>query len=74
VAIERLDAVAPILFLMPKDNQLMRGRFFDLARENHLLEAGGVYRLSSSGKQIVIRVDPSAEGGPSPVVGRLLRF
>jgi hypothetical protein len=72
--IDRLDASSAQLVLMPSAEQLRGGKFLDLARENKILSAGGVYRLTSGDKQLVFKVDPAASGGAAPVVGRLLRF
>lgn len=72
--IDRIDATTPQMVLAPSAAQLHGGKFFDLARENKILSAGGVYRLMSGDKQLVFKVDPAASGGAGPVVGRLLRF
>ena len=72
--IDRLDASSAQLILTPSAEQLRGGKFLDLARENKILSAGGVYRLTSGDKQLVFKVDPAASGGAAPVVGRLLRF
>jgi hypothetical protein len=72
--IDRLDATSTQLVLTPSAEQLRGGKFLDLARENKVLSAGGVYRLTLGDKQLVFKVDPAASGGAAPVVGRLLRF
>jgi hypothetical protein len=74
VTIDRLDANAAQILLAPTPQQLQQGKFLDLARENTALAAGGVYRASADGQQLVFKVDPGAGAGASPVVGRLLRF
>jgi hypothetical protein len=74
LTIERLDANAATIALAPTPRQLQHGTFLDLARENTALAAGGVYRASADGKQLVFKVDPEAAAGAAPLVGRLLRF
>jgi hypothetical protein len=52
----------------------LKGRFFDFARENGALVAGGLYAATFKSSQIVFRVDPQARPGATPIVGRLLRM
>lgn len=74
VTIARVDQPGePMAFDVPAQ-QLTRGTFYDLAKSNRALAAGGVYRLSAGGKQIVFKVDPEARPGMAPLVGRLIRL
>ncbi|MBI1244780.1 MAG: hypothetical protein GC202_07220 [Alphaproteobacteria bacterium] len=74
VTIARVDQPGePMAFDVPAQ-QLMRGSFYDLAKANKALAAGGIYRLTAAGKQIVFKVDPEARPGQAPLVGRLIRL
>lgn len=44
----------------------------DLADRNIALEAGSIYRLSAAGSLLLIKIDPIAESGRTPAVGRLV--
>lgn len=72
--IERLDRPGERIEVDIGGRQLFRGAFFDFAKENKALAAGGVYRASVGSREIVFRVDPDARPGQAPVIGRLLRF
>jgi hypothetical protein len=48
--------------------------FYDLATVGMTLSPGGVYRAAISGQTVTFKIDPSAEPGKAPIVGRLLRF
>jgi hypothetical protein len=71
--VERLDAPDERFEILVTSRQLARGLFFDLAKANRLLAAGGVYRATFDAKQIVFRIAPGAPAS-APVVARLLRF
>jgi hypothetical protein len=38
------------------------------------LTAGGSYRATAGGKQILFKVAETADAGMTPIVGRLIRF
>jgi hypothetical protein len=57
-----------------KSAQLVRGSFYDFAAENRTLQPGGIYRARAERRQVVFRIDPSAQPGRTPIVGRLLPF
>ncbi len=68
VTIERLDrAGAPRTLTIA-------GHFVDLAVSGTTLAPGGIYRATVGDVALEFRIDPRALPGPSPVVGRLLRF
>jgi hypothetical protein len=48
--------------------------FYDLATVGMTLSPGGVYRAAISGQTVTFKIDPSAEPGKTPIIGRLLRF
>ncbi len=68
VTIVRLDKVGAQLTLT------VEGRFVDLARSGTTLVPGGIYRATVDDVTLEFQIDPLATPGPSPVVGRLLRF
>jgi hypothetical protein len=72
--IERLDQSGEKLEIDIAGPQLLRGMFFDLAKSDKALAAGGTYSVSFAGQQAVFKVDPYAKPGAAPVVGRLLRL
>jgi hypothetical protein len=74
VTISRLDqADAPVTLDVPA-HMLMRGSFFDLAKANRALVAGGLYRISVGDRQLVFKVDSEAVAGQAPVLSRLLKL
>ena len=73
LVIERLDKPGEKLEIVPRPADLVRGAFLDLIRANRVLTAGGIYRATLGGKQIVFRIDPQAPP-TGPVASRLLRF
>ena len=72
VVFERLD--------QPGDTRIVEiaggkgGRPYDFASHNLALVPGGTYRATAGGKELVFKVADSAKPGPSPIVGRLIRF
>jgi hypothetical protein len=72
--VERLDQSADKIELNLVDNQLFRGAFYDFAKHNRELAAGGLYRASVGANEVVFKVDPFARPGDAPLVGRLLRI
>ena len=64
---DRLEVV-----IAPAD--LVRGAFYDLAKNGKPLKPGGIYRAKVGDQQIVFAVDPAARDGAAPAAGRLLRF
>lgn len=68
VTIERLDKPGARLTLT------IEGRFVDLAESSTTLVPGAIYRATVGDVALDFQIDPLAMPGPSPVVGRLLRF
>ena len=74
ITIARLDQTeAPVTLNIPAQ-QLLRGSFFDMAKAERVLVAGGVYRISVGERQIVFKVDTEAKPGQAPMLSRLLRL
>jgi hypothetical protein len=74
LVLERIDKGGETLEIDIAGPQLLRGAFFDLAKSDKALTAGGIYRVSFAGQQAVFKVDPYAKPGAAPVIGRLLRL
>ncbi len=66
VVIERLDKSEERHALVAKDSHL------DLAEIGISLAPGGLYRAVAGKSQVVFRIDPFAEPGATPIIGRLL--
>ena len=71
--VERIDQVEQRYRLVIGKPQLQRGMFFDFAKADLVLAAGGLYRATFAESEIVFKVDPAATAA-APVVARLLRF
>lgn len=74
LTIERLDQPGERHEIQIAGTQLLRGAFYDFAKAGVALSAGGLYRATAASRAIEFRVDPFAQAGQAPVVGRLLRF
>jgi hypothetical protein len=74
LVIERLDQRGDRIELDIAAARLLRGTFYDFAKDGRSLVPGGVYRASANGRSIVFRIDPDARPGESPLAGRLLRL
>lgn len=74
LVIERLDQAGDKIELDVGGPSMLRGAFFDLAKANTELAAGGVYRASLGDKEVVFKIDALAKAGAGPLVGRLLRL
>lgn len=74
LVIERVDQPGERHELALGDTQLLHGKFFDLARAGVVLTAGGIYRATAGTRQMVFKIDPSAQSGQSPIAGRLIRL
>ncbi len=74
LVIARLDKSGEYIALTIEPKQLVRGAFFDFARDGESLTAGGVYGARWNRRLTVFKVDPDAKPGQTPIVGRLLRL
>lgn len=72
--VERIDQGSENFMVDVAADQLMHGRFYDFAKWGRHLAAGGLYRLSGGGQEIIFRIDPAAKSGSTPIMGRLLRL
>jgi hypothetical protein len=72
--IERIDQAGERYVVDVGTENLLHGRFYDFAKWGRNLAAGGIYRVSCGGQDIVFKIDPHAKPGNTPILGRLLRF
>jgi hypothetical protein len=49
-----------------------RGKFYDFAGTNTVLKPGGTYAATLNSKRVVFKIDPAAQPGAAPIVGRLV--
>ena len=73
VSFERLDQSGERIELDVAAADLVRGSFYDLAKRQKALTAGGLYRVRAGTREVVIRVSPQATPN-APLVSRLLRL
>ena len=74
LVLERLDKPGESFTANVKQSELIRGRFYDLAKINKELVPGGTYAAKFGDRRVVFAVDPDAKPGSTPVIGRLVRF
>jgi hypothetical protein len=74
LTIERIDQPGERHVVKIEKEHLLRGRFYDFAKQGKTLAAGGTYRASLGGQEIVFKIDPGAKPGNTPILGRLLRL
>jgi hypothetical protein len=72
--VERIDQASERYAVEVNNDQLLHGRFYDFAKRGRNLAAGGTYRMSLGGQEIVFKIDPGAKPGNTPILGRLLRL
>ncbi len=72
--VDRLDQASERDIVDLENEQLLHGRFYDFAKRGKNLAAGGIYRMSFRGQEIVFKIDARAQPGNTPILGRLLRF
>jgi hypothetical protein len=71
--VERVDVTGELQKIELNGTQL-KGKFFDFASTNRALAPGGIYAATFGSSKVVFRVDPLAQPGATPIVGRLLRM
>jgi hypothetical protein len=74
LALERLDRTEPSITLTVTEANASSGGVVDLAKNNVLLRAGGLYRAKAGSREITFKVDHSAEAGSLPILSRLLQL
>jgi len=74
LVVERLDQKGERYDIDLTAASVVRGKFYDFARTGTTLKPGGVYSASLGSRKAVFQVDRSAEPGPGPIIGRLVRM
>ncbi len=74
LVIERTDAKEPQLSLALKNDILVHGRFYDLAKAGKALTPGATYLATLGAHRFTFQVDATATTSATPIVGRLLRL
>jgi len=74
LVVERIDAQGERYTVPLKSNDLVRGKFYDFAKANVSLTAGGTYAASLGSLKTTFKIDTRATSGSTPIIGRLLRL
>lgn len=74
LVIERIDKPGERHEILASAERLIHGAFLDLAKAGVVLVAGGIYRAKVDMREVVFRIDSGAQGGATPIVGRLVRL
>jgi hypothetical protein len=74
VIIERADKTGERYEIKDEGTQLVRGTFYDFAKDNKNLVPGGLYTATSGSVRVLFQVDPEAQPGNTPAAGRLIRL
>ena len=74
LTIERLDAPGERFVIAVDQNSLVRGKFYDFAKEHVALKPGALYSARLHGRKQLFSIDRHAEPGSAPVISRLLWF
>jgi len=74
LVVERIDAQGERYTVPLKTSALVRGKFYDFARANVSLAAGGTYAASLGSRKTTFKIDTRATSGSTPIIGRLLRL
>ena len=72
--VERLDVKGERYDVDLAAVPMVRGKFYDFARNGAALTAGGTYAASLGARKAVFLVDPRAGPGAGPIIGRLVRI
>lgn len=72
--VERIDAQGERYTVPLGSSALVRGKFYDFAKANVSLTAGGTYAASVGSRKITFKIDTHATSGSAPIIGRLLRL
>ncbi|WP_029582021.1 hypothetical protein [Bradyrhizobium sp. URHD0069] len=72
--VERLDVKGERYDVSLTPASVVRGKFYDFAKNGTALKPGGTYAASLGSRRAVFLVDPGAGPGPTPIIGRLVRM
>lgn len=74
LVVERIDVQGERYTVSLKSIALVQGKFYDFAKANVSLTAGGTYAASLGSRRMTFKIDPHAISGSTPIIGRLLRL
>jgi len=74
LTIERLDPPGQPIIIAVDPKSLVRGKFYDFAKEHRALKPGALYAARLHGKKKIFSIDRHAKPGSAPVIGRLIWF
>jgi hypothetical protein len=74
LVVERLDVTGERYDVNLTAASIVRRRFYDFGKTRTALKPGGTYVASLGSRKTVFLVDPGAQPGPTPIIGRLLRL
>ncbi|MBR0851356.1 hypothetical protein JQ543_26665 [Bradyrhizobium diazoefficiens] len=74
LVIERTDGKEAAISVPLKNDIMVGGKFYDLAKAGKSLTPGGSYIAILGAKRYAFQVDSGATSSPTPIVGRLLRL
>jgi uncharacterized integral membrane protein len=74
LTIERLDPPGQPIIIAVDQKSLVRGKFYDFAKEHRALKPGALYSARLHGKKQIFSIDRHAKPGSAPVISRLIWF
>ena len=74
LVVERLDVKGERYDVDLAAASVVRGKFYDFAKNGTALQPGGTYAMSLGARRTVFLVDQRAVSGAAPVIGRLVRL
>ena len=74
LVVERLDVKGERYDIDLVAASLVQHKFYDFAKTGTSLKPGGIYAASLGPQRTVFLIDPRAEPGPTPIIGRLVRL
>jgi hypothetical protein len=74
VLVERLDQPGEKREIAIGGPGPVKSPYYDCARHGIELAAGGLYRASSAGRELVFKIAPDAQPGMAPLVARAMRL
>jgi hypothetical protein len=74
LVVERLDIKGERYNVDLTAASVVRGKFYDFAKTGTALKPGGMYVASLGSRSTIFMIDPRAEAGPTPIIGRLVRL
>jgi hypothetical protein len=73
LVVERIDQAGERQEIALRGKAFVRRQFYDFAKAGTALTPGATYAARVGDKKTVFRIDPQAQPGATPIVGRLVR-